>query len=250
VAETGVAVIEGSDGRRSSRFPDPRESRAGVADAGQGVLNAAMADTLKRFFRFLAVMALAPLFTGLIGPWSEGVGVLSIPVIPIALIAGTIFWLKRGARPPGPEGMRRERLVALGLAPVLLACSVVALWPILAVGNFLGGFTRLMVNRDQYEAIIAQARDTPDTAMFKEYRGIHYATEAGPPLRVLFNREGARGFAGAIVYDPTGEVMLAKGWDEKTKSFIGPAGVTMLFTGGLIGCRHLSGNYYTCWFDL
>ncbi|MDB5706066.1 MAG: hypothetical protein JWN66_3182 [Sphingomonas bacterium] len=224
-----------------------RWAEPGIADASQCVLNAAMADYLKRFCRFFAVMALVPLFAGFIGPWSEGVGDLSMLAVPITLIAGTILWLKRGARPPGREGM--ERVLAPGLAAVLLVTSVIALWPLFAAGNFLGGFTRLMVNRDHYEAIIAQARTTPQSAMFRNYRGINYSTDSGPPVRVLFNPEGARGLAGVIVYDPTGDVMLAKGWDEKSKGFIGSAGVTMLFTGGLIGCRNLSGNYYTCWFD-
>ncbi|MFA6113413.1 MAG: hypothetical protein WC729_05460 [Sphingomonas sp.] len=208
-----------------------------------------MADYIKRVCRFFALMALVPLCVGFIGPWSEAMGILAIPAALIALTAGTIFWLRRGASLSRREGIRREGGLALGLAPVLLLMFFIAFLPLLAAGNFLGGFTRLTVNRDRYEAIVAQARKTPETAIFRKYRGVNYATDSGPPVRVLFNPEGARGFAGAIVYDPTGDVMLAKGWDDTSKNFIGPEGVTGLFTGGLIGCRHLSGNYYTCWFD-
>jgi hypothetical protein len=205
-----------------------------------------MADYLKRVCRFFALMALVPLFAGFIGPWSETLGamvlIFCIPVALIVQLVGTAIWLSRGAKLP-MEGRRRERVIVLGMATLLLLVSLLALLPLFVAGNFLGGFTRLTVNRDHYEAIIAQARKDPENAMLKEDRGVEYSTEAGPPVRVLFNPDGARGFAGAIVYDPTGDMIAAKGWDDDPKQ------VTMLFTGGRLACRHLIGQYYTCWFD-
>lgn len=121
--------------------------------------------------------------------------------------------------------------------------------PLFIAGNFLGGFTRLTVNRDRYEAIIAEARKAPASVMFQTYQGVEYSTDAGPPVRVLFNPIGARGFAGATVYDPSGKVMSAKGWDSETGDLADPEGMTMVFKLALIACRPLSGDYYTCWFD-
>jgi hypothetical protein len=51
-----------------------------------------------------------------------------------------------------------------------------------------------------------------------------------------------------IIYDRTGDVMLAKGFDSTTGKFYAPDKVTKLFGGDLVGWRRLWGSYYSCSF--
>lgn len=51
----------------------------------------------------------------------------------------------------------------------------------------------------------------------------------------------------AIVFDPTGKVTLADGFDEDG-NFSAPARITKLFGGDLVSCRSLWGDYYKCSF--
>src|SRR5437016_4533778 len=110
-----------------------------------------MADYLKRVCRFYGLIALVPLFVGFVGPWSEFIGILlflSIPIALSALLVGTFRWLDRGDKLPIPAGRRRDRVLVRGLAPVLLVISFFAFLPLFVAGNFLGGFSRLMINRE------------------------------------------------------------------------------------------------------
>ncbi len=51
-----------------------------------------------------------------------------------------------------------------------------------------------------------------------------------------------------IIYDPTGDVMLARGFDPVSGRFHAPDRITKLFEGDLVECRHLWSSYYSCSF--
>lgn len=109
-----------------------------------------------------------------------------------------------------------------------------------------------MISRGHYETIIAKVkrghRSPGGMSSFEEDGGVRYVVDDGPPIRVAFNPEGMLDDWSGIIFDPTGEVMLAKGFDAITGKFSAPDRVTKLFGGDLVSCRHLSGNYYDCSF--
>jgi hypothetical protein len=211
-----------------------------------------MTDHLKRASRFFALIALVPLIIGFIGAWSAGFGfllfILGVPAALVTLMVGAILWLFRGAKLPLPTGRIRERALAVIIAPVLLAGTLMAALPLLKTGSFVGSFTRLMVNRGHYEKIISKARKARQPAWFEDDNGVTYSTDLGPPVRIAFNPAGMLDNWSGIIYDPTGDVMLAKGFDPKTGKFFAPDRVTKLFNGDLVGCRQLWGDYYDCSF--
>ncbi|MEA3038187.1 MAG: hypothetical protein QOE79_700 [Sphingomonadales bacterium] len=67
-------------------------------------------------------------------------------------------------------------------------------------------------------------------------------------MRVAFDPEGIFDNWDGIVFDPTGEVMSARGFDPVTGKFAAPDKITKLFGGDLLGCSRLSGAYYACAF--
>lgn len=212
-----------------------------------------MADYLERVRRFFALIALVPLATGFAGGVSARVGtalfLFGLPVTLLTLVVGTLIWLDRGMKLRAGIGNRRAKTIVSGAAPLLFVVTLAALLPLVVAGHLGGSLTRLAINHARYEALVARAESRRGPAAFEEADGISYATDPGPPVRVGFHVEEMRSLWGAIVHDPSGEVMLAKGWDEAAGDFIGPERITRLFLGGMVGCQHLWGNYYSCVFD-
>lgn len=195
-----------------------------------------MTDHLRRMFRFFALMAVIPLLAGFAGVWSLMAGYLLFLLTLIgvvALLIGTLIWIGRGMKLPVPPVERRQRAMAIGLAPLLLAASIVAIGPLAFAGHYSASLIRLAINHAHYEAIIAKARATPGQR-YGQDGDLDYVTAPGPPMRVAFRYGEMRQPWGATVYDPGGKEMQAKGRDR--------LGLTM-------GCRHLWGDYYTCWED-
>ena len=129
------------------------------------------------------------------------------------------------------------------MAVVLLA------WPSFTAGILTGELSRLFINLPRYEAIISKTQTSADQggSDFRDTRGIRYIVDRGPPVRVAFNPEGLLDNWSGIIFDPTGEVMLADGFDQDG-NFSAPDHVTKLFGGDLVGCRHLWRHYYSCSF--
>ncbi|MDF7775851.1 hypothetical protein P1X14_11385 [Sphingomonas sp. AOB5] len=203
-----------------------------------------MADHLGRMFRFYALLAILPLAAGFFGVWSLAIGYLLFLLVAAGLIAmliGTLIWIDRGMKLPVE---RRQRALLIGLAPLLFAVSVVVVMPLFDAGNFFASLIRLTIDRDHYEAIIAKAGSVPGER-YGQDGNIDYITVPGPPVRVAFRHGDMRQPWGATVYDPSGDVMLAKGHFDQSGLWIAPASVRDL--GMITGCRHLWGDYYTCW---
>jgi hypothetical protein len=198
-------------------------------------------------FRFYGLLALVPLLVGFAGVWSRTLQLtlLAIPIALIVILIGTLFQIDRGMKLPLQPGQWRQRAIATGLAPVLLVVSVAAIIPLFVAGNFGGSLMRLVINRDHYEAIVAKARAAP-AQRFGEDHGVLYTVAAGPPVRVAFDYAEMRMFWGTTVYDPSGDVMRAKGIDPSGR-VNAPGSVQDL--GFIVACHPLWGDYYTCWED-
>ena len=211
-----------------------------------------MIDYLKQALRFFALMTTIPLLIGFLNEWSFVFGFLlfamGIPVALVALAVGAIVWLIRGVKLSLPHPTKIKRALAICISPLLFMATLIVSLPLLKAGSFLGSFTRLMVNHGHYETIIAKAQASRSMALFEEDNGVTYSTDLGPPVRVAFNPEGLGDNWSGIIYDPTGDVMLAKGFNNKTGKFYGPARVTGLFGGDLVACMHLWRDYYRCGF--
>ncbi len=110
---------------------------------------------------------------------------------------------------------------------------------------------RFLINRDHYDRIVVDANSRTADGAYSEYLtngGTTYIIDYGPPVRVAFNPDGFLDNWSGIIFDPTGDVLLAKGFDSKTGAFFAPERITKLFGGDLVDCRHLSGNYFHCSF--
>lgn len=211
-----------------------------------------MIDYIKQALRFFALTATVPLLIGFLGAWSFGFGflliILGIPAAFAVLAVGAIMWLIRGVKLSIPDAAKIKRGVAICISPLLFTATLMVSLPMLGAGSFLGSLTRLLVNHGHYEKIVAKAQASRSTALFEKDNGVTYSTDTGPPVRVAFNPEGLLDNWSGIIYDPTGDVMLAKGYDEKTGKFYAPPRVTGLFGGQLMACMHLWRDYYRCGF--
>lgn len=207
---------------------------------------------LARTARVFALAAGIPFVIGLIGAWSDSFGfVLFILVgIPTAafMVLLTGFKLWRGVSVAQEGRSFAEQFAAIPLSPILLVLWLMAALPLLWAGGHLGSLSRLAVNESNYREIINRARVSRKAESYAEYGGVTYSVDPGPPVRVAFNPEGFLDNWSAIVFDPTGEVMLADGFDPTTGKFYAPERITKLFDGDLVACRKLWGDYYSCSF--
>lgn len=216
------------------------------------VLNALMSDYLRRVGRFYGLIAAVPFIIAFIGAWSDGLGfflfILGIPAAFIVLVVGSVMWFVRSYWHGREVHATREKFATYAAAPTLLVVTIGLSWPTLALGNYIGTMSRLMLNQGHYEAIIAKVRANPKPAWYQDDDGVTYSVHLGPPIRIAFNPAGMLDNWSGIIYDPTGDVMLADGFDPKTGEFAAPDKVTKLFNGDLVRCRRLWGDYYDCSF--
>ncbi len=145
---------------------------------------------------------------------------------------------------------RRSLAAGLGVPAILVGALLLSI-PTLKLGNQLHIWTIVTVGRSWLDGIVAEAQNAPGPAEgYASSRDgfIPYIVDQGPPIRVVF--ESNPGFLdnwSGIVFDPTGKVMQARGWDAAGK-FYADAEVTELFRGDIVSCRHLRAEYYYCSF--
>lgn len=170
---------------------------------------------------FLFVMLLLPLFA-----------VLCIVVL-VTLIGLLRAWHKQ----------RIGRRAWLGPLSLLLAMALVV--PTLRGTEYVRDLVLFSVVQDWTTERLEQS---PQPGAMDGPLGIEVIVEAGPPVRMAFVTDpGFLDNWSGIVFDPTGVVMQADGWDAKGK-FRAPPPVTQLFGGDIVACNHLSGDYYQCAF--
>jgi hypothetical protein len=144
----------------------------------------------------------------------------------------------------------KSKILAVVISPLLLSALIFTGFPILRAGSHIGIYGKLLRNHSAYEQIIAQNNVPIDNGPLQERRtenGIEYEIDSGPPLRFAFEPNGILDNWSGIVYDPSGDVMLADGFDSNGK-FRAPERITKLFGGDLVFCSHLFGHYYKCGF--
>ena len=213
-----------------------------------------MSVHLRRIGWLFLAGSIAFFAVGFIGAWLIHLGIILfvtvLPAVALLLLVCIVRYGLRGirlAKAMGPGA--RLRFVAW-LAPLSLLLPVAGALHLMWSGGFVGDWSRLMVNRAEYERIIAAVRANPgdpDQGHRMSAKGITYVVDIGPPVRVAFNPEGLLDNWSGIVFDPTGDVMLADGFDENGV-FAAPERITRLFGGDLVSCRRLSGDFYQCGF--
>ena len=186
--------------------------------------------------------------------WFGGfVGV--VVVFPFAVVLG-VLWLVVAALGLKVAWRKRHKLrdaLIAGTAPFAAFALAIALaLPVMWGVAWCLDWTSFLSNRSEYAEIVrlveAGTFDGPAEG-FQENNGITFMIDEGRPLRVAFLMPG--GFLdnwSGVIYDPTGDVMLAHGWNAQTGVFVAPERVTKLFYGDLVSCRHLSGKFYQCSF--
>lgn len=198
------------------------------------------------------LIAIVPFILGLIGVWSEGLGFILFVFVGIPTAFGmpivTCFKLWGGIRVAKYGQNFGQQALAVILAPGLLALWLVTALPLFWAGMYLGDLSRLAVNESHYRDIVNMARISKKAEWYAEHEGVTYSIDVGPPIRVAFNPAGFLDNWSAIVFDPSGDVMLADGFHPKTGKFYAPDRVTKLFSGDLVECRPLWGDYYKCSF--
>ncbi|MEH3159689.1 MAG: hypothetical protein PGN08_12625 [Sphingomonas taxi] len=208
-----------------------------------------------RWCSCLFVAALIAAFTfGLVTVWSAVLTMflllLAVPAWLILVIAGggILSWhgLKDGARLHGGQ-----RIATMLAAPLLAVATLALAVPAHFVGTHVGWLSKLAVNYWHYGAIVRDAeirvaRGARDCCTSPDGELVYI--DPGPPVRAAFDPQGLLDNWSGIVFDPSGDVMLAKGFNPITGTFAAPERITKLFGGDLVGCRPLVGHYYVCSF--
>lgn len=187
-----------------------------------------------------------PFTVGFLLAWDNIVGPLlimlgAIPIFFLYLLAS--YKILCLVMPYREVSYFREKCLLLLLTPIPTVLMILSTLPIIWFGRFSGTYVNLIVNYSYYEEIVEKASSNPNGD-----KNGHYFVDKGPPVRVAFSQGGFLDNWSGIVYDPSGEVMQADGFDPETGKFAAPDRITKLFYGDLLSCRHLWGNYYKCYF--
>lgn len=223
-----------------------------VANICDWVHTSFVTDFLRRALKFFAFIGCAPLIIGFIDTWQEGLGfflfLFGIPIALLTLLVGSAIWFVRSIRFAKELDTVRDKAIVSFAAPLLLVSTILVARPMLVAGRYVGTMSRLFVNYGHYETIVAKVDAKPEASWYEEDGGVTYSVDLGPPIRIAFNPAGMLDNWSGIIYDPTGDVMLADGFDPVTGKFAAPDKVAKLFEGDLVDCRHLWGSYYHCSF--
>jgi hypothetical protein len=130
------------------------------------------------------------------------------------------------------------------LTPVLLLAATALVLPSL----WISIHARQLATAVAVDGWMKQHAQQPVAGWAAGRLGLEVFIETGPPVRAAFMTDpGFLDNWSGIVFDPTGKVMQADGWDASGK-FRAPEVITKLFDGDLDSCRHLWGAYYHCGF--
>ena len=203
-----------------------------------------MRHYLKFAILFFGSIALLPFPIALIGVFYDGLGfalvlLVGLPAL-VALVVGTVIFFIHGIRCAGNLSNRYHQ-AAVVLASPLFAIGAFVLAPAsLGLGRHTGDLMQLAFKRPRYDAIVATVRAEQSGEVRGKHGGVTYWVDAGRPLRIVFDRQGMFSGSSGVVFDPTGEVMLARSTE--------PDGILDVFDRELASCRHLWGSYYKCSF--
>lgn len=134
-------------------------------------------------------------------------------------------------------------------APALLGYVWLALlWTSGHQLNRLGDMLLLAHRAPAYRSVIEAAQaGTLDRR--GEGDGLFHRVDKGPPVRVALDAEGMGDNWSAVVWDPSGIVRTARGWDrDRAGDYTASPAAQELFGGDLVACRRLWGHYHRCHF--
>lgn len=201
--------------------------------------------------RLLAICVGIALFAGFVSSWSSGneflLFLIAIPIVLLIIVVGCGVLIFEAVSRCRQYDTRLPMGFGLALGPAVAVTSIVSFLPAAWAAGWLGDLSRLALEHDRYEAIVAEYSASPRSEWFAERYGITFSVDPGPPVRVAFNPGGFLDNWSGIVHDPSGEVRLADGFDEQGR-FRAPDRITRIFEGDLVSCRWLWGDYYTCSF--
>jgi hypothetical protein len=138
--------------------------------------------------------------------------------------------------------------------PVLIVCAILMALPMTWMGSRVGTAAVLAVSQSHFSSIIKNARLMKRDGNGENYTtylkddGVTYIVDFGPPVRVAFNPEGFLDNWNGIVFDPSGDVAKARGFNPVSGKFFAPENITNLFGGDLVQCRPYWGDFYECSF--
>lgn len=211
-----------------------------------------MRHYLKLAILFFGALAFFPALVGLIGAFDHWAGIalalFGVPTVLVALLIGAVVFFIHGIRCAKEISSPLHKGVVVLASPVLAFSAVLLMPASLGLGAHFRDLAFLGRNWSSFEEIVARVQVVPGPGPDAEHRGMIYLTDPGPPVRVAFEPVGIGDNWSGVVFDPTGDVMLAEGFDDVTGQLRGPQRIVELFGGDLIGCRHLWDSYYKCSF--
>lgn len=207
---------------------------------------------LRRASCFFMGLLIAVLTLGILTASSFLFVLLLLVIVPALLIGwglGAFLYTRDGVRLAIEPGQPWMRAVCAAYAPILAIAALVLSPIVLRAGRDVATTTHFLLARADYRRIIAEAkRGMHRDGGYQEAHGRTFIVDEGPTIRVAFDPEGFLDNWSGIIFDPTGAVMQADGFDPVTGRFAAPDHVTKLFGGDLVACRRLHGDYYTCSF--
>jgi hypothetical protein len=194
----------------------------------------------------VAVISAAMWFGGIIG------AILAVPIgiilagswIAVVVIGVRAAWLQRTER---GFAIRAAATPALGF---MLACALAlpVVWSVAWALNWASFLGNYRAYKETTQLAETGAFDK-QAGIWQEHDGVDFIIDTGPPRRLAFPKPG--GFLdnwSGVIYDPTGVVMRADGFDPITGEFAAPDRITKLFDGDLVSCSHLIDDFYDCSF--
>lgn len=175
--------------------------------------------------------------------------------LPVAFILGLswVFLFAMSLKAAWDWRSERRKSLYAGAAPLGAIVLALALFlPVTWAVAWVLDWTHFLGNRSSFEKVVRAAEQGQFDAKaleYQEHEGTTFILDNGPPRRVAFPKPG--GFLdnwSAVIFDPTGEVMLADGFDSVTGEFAAPDHITKLFYGDIVYCRHMLGSFYNCTF--
>jgi len=209
-------------------------------------------QVLRFTLRLLALILASVVIGGISGCWAPALGVLLFLLALTLPLLMLVFGLVMAARIASPRSINEPlklRLLWFATPLALSVMAIAALLPALWLGLFLGNQTLLLVYHRQYRTIIREVQIKPmrrDSSAWQKRGSVTYVVDASG--RIAFEPGGFLDNWSGIVWDPTGQVELARGFDPHTGRFYAPDRITKLFGGDLVSCRKLWPDWYDCSF--
>lgn len=206
-------------------------------------------------FWFFLTILVCIFMAAAISEWDGALGFLlfliGAPIVICAFVVGVLVFVWHGLKGALPPLALTARLRTVAAVPALAAITVLLAPASCAAGHRAGMWSHFLAHRTRYDHIVAKIQRSapPNATRWRtDESGVEYLADVGPPVRIAFDADGLIDNWTGIIFDPTGEVMFARGFDPVTGEFFAPERITKLFGGDLVGCRPLTGSYYYCSF--